>query len=150
SDLRLSDFNQTDLVKFYAAEQLTAHADGTCASAWHSPHGNNGYVVYTAGTYTYLVSGADQAYECDWLGRQWSVDTPTCKPMRECLADAQCKAEYKREYKIAKSKMHRVASSCWRTWFTVLIAVAASIVLVVVVFVFRWATGRRIASFSIM
>jgi hypothetical protein len=97
----LSEYNREHLVRFYAAERSTAHWDGICLN-----NRNNGYIVFADGNFSYIVSGADQTYQCESVG---GLVGPTCSPMVECLEDPECAELYREASAYVRS---RVSFTC--------------------------------------
>ncbi len=88
--LGLSDFNQDNVVKYFAGEVATYHWDGACILEGKQ---KNHYVLFNGSQYFYIPKGMDQTFQCPKTNKHFRV--PQCPPVKECFDDATCLAAYK-------------------------------------------------------
>ena len=88
--LGLKNFNQDNVVNYFAGEIASNHWDGACILEGKQ---KNHYVAYNGTQYFYIPSGVDQTFQCP-LTYTSDFGTPKCKPVIECFADKACRAAY--------------------------------------------------------
>jgi hypothetical protein len=109
--LQITDVNQTQMLKYFVGEKLTAHWDGACFNEHSS---NNHYIAYLHETdeFHFIPSGMDQTFQgckADLL----LADSAKCPPVMGCFErNASCIAEYEALLLDASERAHRKKASC--------------------------------------
>lgn len=113
-NLNMSDFDQDNMVNYYAAGIATNHWDSVC----HHPKGaaNNGYVAYNGSKYFFIPTGTDYTFVCPEAMPSALASSPKCTSMKQCLQNESCTKMYQSAKKNVDGELTRTPMDDCNNW----------------------------------
>ena len=109
--------NNSDMLLYVLGEQLIGHWDGACKNE------NNHYIVYDNSNWWIIPSGVDQTFKQCYPSDPSKQELPYCLFMRQCFADADCRAMYEKLRREVENVDARTSRMCGQLEFNTFLLV---------------------------